>query len=193
MTNDKTVTMSREHVERLADRLSKAQMFKESSELRALLAAPAVCICRGCFTEQPSGTACVTCAKVEAERAAPVVERQEPKGALIRSREYVGIGQGGRELWHDWTEWLHTTVAHAQSKIEQTKDLSSIQFEVEWLYTSPPAPVAVVLPARRDTPEYWNPYQNPSAERACGWNGYGDELKRLNPELFAKVQGLSRP
>ena len=75
--------------------------------------------------------------------AAPVVERQEPKGALIRSREYVGIGQGGRELWHDWTEWVNTTVAHAQSKIEQTKDLSSIQFEVEWLYTSPPAPVAV--------------------------------------------------
>ena len=40
MTNK--IEISREHVERLADRLSKAQMFKESSELRALLAAPAV-------------------------------------------------------------------------------------------------------------------------------------------------------
>lgn len=116
MTNDKTVTMSLELIKQAADRLSDLGQSHISEPMFAALL------------------------------AAPVVERQEPKGALIRSREYVGIGQGGRELWHDWSEWLHTTVAHAQSKIEQTKDLSSIQFEVEWLYTSPPAPVAVALP-----------------------------------------------
>jgi hypothetical protein len=71
------------------------------------------------------------------KEAAPVVERQ-PKGALVRYREYVGQGQGGRELWHDWTEWTHESVGYAQSKIEQTSDLTSIQFEVEWLYTAPP-------------------------------------------------------
>jgi len=74
--------------------------------------------------------------------ADPVVERQEPKGAILRFREYVGKGQGGRDLWHDWTEWSTGTVEYAKSKLDQVKDLTHIQFEVEWLYTSPPAPVA---------------------------------------------------
>jgi hypothetical protein len=39
MTN-KTITLSHDHVERLIERLSKAQMFKEVTELRAALAEP---------------------------------------------------------------------------------------------------------------------------------------------------------
>lgn len=74
MTTNQTIDgVPRELIERLIVRLSKAQMFKWSTELRALLDAPATGVCRGCFTEQPTGIAgiaCKTCAEVEARRAA---------------------------------------------------------------------------------------------------------------------------
>ena len=76
-------------------------------------------------------------AELRALLATPVVERQ-PKGAILRFREYVGKGQGGRDLWHDWTEWSTGTVEYAKSKLEQVKDLTNVQFEAEWLYTAPP-------------------------------------------------------
>ncbi|WP_315336296.1 hypothetical protein [Pseudomonas grimontii] len=73
---------------------------------------------------------------------APVVERREPKGAILRFREYVGKGQDGRDLWHDWTEWSTGTVEYAKSKLDQVKDLTNVQFEVEWLYAEQPTPLA---------------------------------------------------
>lgn len=72
----------------------------------------------------------------------PAVERK-PKGAILRFREYVGKGQGGRDLWRDWTEWSTGTVEYAKSKLDQTKDLTHIQFEVEWLYSDPPEVAAL--------------------------------------------------
>lgn len=60
--------------------------------LLALLDAPVIAICRGCFTEQPMGTACKTCAEVEAGRAA------QPQGEPIYQLEYLGEGGGG---WND--------------------------------------------------------------------------------------------
>ena len=73
---------------------------------------------------------------------APAVERQ-PKGAILRFREYVGKGQGGRDLWHDWAEWSTGTVEYAKSKLDQVKDLTHIQFEVEWLYSDTPEVAAL--------------------------------------------------
>ena len=73
---------------------------------------------------------------------APAVERK-PKGAILRFREYVGKGQGGRDLWRDWTEWSTGTVEYAKSKLDQTKDLTHIQFEVEWLYSDTPEVAAL--------------------------------------------------
>ena len=77
MTNNPTIDgVSRATIERIADRLSKAQMFKESTELRSILNSQTIGVCRGCFTEQLVGRACVTCEKIEGERAT-AVERQE--------------------------------------------------------------------------------------------------------------------
>lgn len=47
------------------------------------------------------------------------------------------------------------------------------------LYTEQPAPVAVVLPERRE-PTQDNPYLSDADHE---WNAYRDELKRLNPSL----------
>jgi len=73
---------------------------------------------------------------------APAAERK-PKGAILRFREYVGKGQGGRDLWRDWTEWSTGTVEYAKSKLDHTKDLTHIQFEVEWLYSDTPEVAAL--------------------------------------------------
>ncbi|MFL1477812.1 hypothetical protein [Pseudomonas grimontii] len=111
---------------------------------------------------------------------APVVERREPKGAILRFREYVGNGQGGRDLWHDWTEWSTGTVEYAKSKLDQVKDLTNVQFEVEWLYAEQPAPVAVVLPKRKK----WDGLRATACNlKGEAWNACLDELKRLNPSL----------
>lgn len=47
--------------------LEKTEAMKE---LRALLDATETGVCRGCFTEQPTGQACKTCAEVKAKPAA---------------------------------------------------------------------------------------------------------------------------
>lgn len=161
MTND--IKISRE----LAERLTECWNGTDARiELRALLA-KTICskgILCGDITCECKGNG------VFDKIAAPVVESQEP----VYQVQYLGDGGGG---WSD-----------VDKESYDMKTPHHKHWMTRIVYTSPPAPVAVVLPARRDTPEYWNPYQNPSAERACGWNGYDDELKRLNPGLFAKVK-----
>lgn len=105
-----------ERIQACLEAHSYLESTKLANELRALLAAPATCICRGCFTEQPPGTACATCSKVEAERTAPVVERQ------VMGRVYH-FEDGAR--------------CHLTSEGRSLADDAP-------LYTSPPAPVAVM-------------------------------------------------
>lgn len=64
---------------------------------------------------------------------APAFDRQA-QGALIRYRELCGHHQGGREIWHKWSDWQNVTVSFAESKLDQTRDLASVQYEVRWLY-----------------------------------------------------------
>lgn len=98
----------------------------EYVELRALLDGPATGVCRGCFTEQPMGDACKTCAEVEAKRVA------QPHGEPVAWQYRVSAGpQTGWSLWHD-------------GKGEEFKQ--SYQVETRPLYAEQPAPVAVVLP-----------------------------------------------
>lgn len=63
----------------------------------------------------------------------PAVDRKA-QGALIRYRELCGHSQDGREIWHAWTDLENVTVSFAESKLDQTRDLTSVQYEVRWLY-----------------------------------------------------------
>lgn len=107
------------------------------AEICTLLATPAFCICRGCFTEQPSGTACVTCAKVEAERAAPVVERQPTPWSYCPEC-------GSQKLHHE--EGEHKQCANCHQEWFSDIDYSEVvRGNLEKLKSSPPAPVTVAM------------------------------------------------
>lgn len=180
MTKDKTVTMSRELLVRLNNlHVTGNDIDIEMAEVRALLAAPVVCICRGCFTEQPSGTACVTCAKVEAERAAPVVERQDGS-ALMKIAADLANRHPLRQLYLVCEHQGRINTDSLHEHLDKCGDLlAGISLDIRRAITSPPEPVAVVLPERRE-PTQDNPYLSDADHE---WNACLDELKRLNPSL----------
>ena len=184
-----------------------------SGELRALLDAPSIGVCRDCFTEQPKGHACKTCAEVEAKRALldadkvnnrqmglmqfvdahPIKSATQPQGEPV-ALTAVGVlrddGDGGLE-----PEWIlegGTAELWAGAMLliaDEDQELCAEDGHCE-LYRAPaeqPAPVAVVLPDREMYCQYLRgviPDNRLEVEaHKDGWNACLDELKRLNPSL----------
>lgn len=88
--------------------------------------------------------------------AAPVVERQEPVH-MVRSH--------GSDCWEEISG----------ESLEMCR-CQPDEYEIRALYTSPRAPVAVVLPARRE-PSPEKPYLNDADHE---WNSCIDKVKELN-------------
>jgi len=166
MTNDKTVTMSRELAESLLKSIEDAALCGypspcEAQELRALLAAtavePAKCgICgQGAWACNEGG-----CHYLESGNGAPVVERQPVAEVVSKFGDPEAFGE---------------------REIAVLADLSKIPYDTK-LYTSPPAPVAVVLPERK-TENLHEPHSMEwfsQDDTNNEWNACLDKVKELN-------------
>lgn len=99
----------------------------------------------------------------ELNLAAPAVERQ-PAAALVRYRQ--------NEL-SQWEKWEPCSLSYG---VDMAKLLPN-QYEMKLLYTSPPAPAAVVLPERKTTDP-----EDGALDRAHkrGYNACIDDTKELN-------------
>ena len=163
MTTNQTIDgVPRELLERLIDRLNKAQMFKESTELRALLGAERCTSCDGSgdlidLTGEWRGY-CVCPAGV-ALKNKPAEPMANP--VLAYADSYRAMQRQGVEAVSIWSV------------------ITDLERNIAPLYAEQPAPVAVVLPGRREIgPNY--PYLS---DLDIEWNACLDELKRLNTSL----------
>lgn len=157
MTKDKTVTMSRELVQRWVDNTdffedlrgksmteineAKKEDEKITEELRSIL-------------------------------AAPVVERQpEPSLWLVR------IPEEPEDPEESPAEYVHAGSTYELSNLLKRPGATIDQV----YYASPPAPVAVVLPERKNSNDIWPSPNLTTAEHiADTWNACLDKVKELN-------------
>jgi hypothetical protein len=95
-------------------------------------------------------------------RAAPVVERQEPVA-------WRGCNADGEVV----TDWIDGVPPELMTDL--CGNTSSFD-KIEMAYTSPPAPVAVVLPEHKKLPEL----MMATYHEAKGWNACLDKVKELN-------------
>lgn len=95
--------------------------------------------------------------------AAPAVERQEPVGFRYRAN-------GDWELMEE-SPFADGRISHKEGGEE-----------LQPLYTSPPAPVAVVLPEREHVHSKTLPFRNPAIGDGyiSGWNACLDKVKDMN-------------
>lgn len=106
--------------------------------------------------------------------AAPAVERQEP--VAYRWRHHANPIYADRKVWEPITlalgaVYLERKARAAANNNRYPEDVYYSELELEPLHTSPPAPVAAVLPERmEDDHDPWN----------VGWNRCLDEIKELN-------------
>lgn len=190
MTNNPTIDgVSRQLLERIVKDQCVSVAIVE--QLRALLDAPAVerqepdrnswrlnseircpqCVGHGTYLD---GEQCGTCSgsglksgtalqSTIAQLQARVQELESGRGEPVAWRFRVTTGG----------EWFVTTKERVAELYSGTEDGG----EVERLYTSPPAPVAVVLPERMEDP--WNGNRDyPTYE--SGWNDCLDKIKEMN-------------
>ncbi|NWC11968.1 hypothetical protein HX776_24590 [Pseudomonas agarici] len=128
----------------------------DREQLRALLDAPACKACNDTGKMHEPGQDPGSCAACFEEPAA------QPQGEPVARVEIGADRDAVMTITDDnWLRSLKARVVH----------------QIVPLYAEQPAPVAVVMPERRDLPP-----SGPSFY-ARGWNACLDELKRLNPSL----------
>jgi hypothetical protein len=163
MTTTQTIDgVPRELLERLRDSnisIAGPDFWSAWKELRALLDAPACKRCNGSGwidNLRPVGTQAMDCP--DCKPAA------QPQGEPV-ARVEIGADRNAALTITD-ENWLRSLKDRGAHQLVQ-------------LYAEQPAPVAVVLPERRE-PTHDNPYLSDADHE---WNAYRDELKRLNPSL----------
>ncbi|MCK1786072.1 MULTISPECIES: hypothetical protein [Pseudomonas] len=167
MTTNQTIDgVPRELLERIAEALNYSDPYSLEGELRALLDAPA-----GIDWKTAHDTVLAHHRETFAEH---IAEIEELKAAQP---------QGEPVAWMDpRSPEMHATISN-EVKQHNLKFGGAPSAAVNGysipLYAEQPAPVAVVLPERRE-PTQDNPYLSDADHE---WNSFRDELKRLNPSL----------
>ena len=161
MTTNQTidgVLVSRELLRRVSDPYRPRGQENARQELRALLDAPVNPL-----------------SEIEVLRAA--VKELE---AMRDARVYAKLAQG------EPVAWRNIATGHVTTSAVVVMDWDDEKEQVQSLYAEQPAPVAVVLPERREPKHYWDRFGKLTAIASVAaeeWNACLDELKRLNPSL----------
>lgn len=161
MTKDKTVTMSRE----LAERLIKGDASKGANALQLSDAWKAM-------------------DELSALLAAPVVERQD-NPALMKIAAGLANRHPLRQLYLVCEHQGRINTDSLHEHLDKCGDLlAGIALDIRRADTSPPAPVAMVLPERaaaRPREGYWTGYND-------GWNACLDKVKEMNKFVVSAEQ-----
>jgi hypothetical protein len=106
----------------------------------------------------------------------PYKPASQPHGEPVAKLNWEQIvGLVNEVLGCDAHKWPMPDVGHEMTGI----NFNSLARIIDRVQAEQPAPVAVVLPERRE-PTQDNPYLSDADHE---WNAYRDELKRLNPSL----------
>lgn len=163
MTTDQMIDgVPRELLERITAGPSQVGYIKAWKELRALLDAPT------CKT--PSGAACPGDGVGPCKKCPSAQPHGEP---VAYEKPHYDNHYGYAGGYVDWgcPRDVRAVLDHVESVLDSVPEGP--------LYAEQPAPVAVVLPERRE-PTQDNPYLSDADHE---WNAFRDELKRLNPSL----------
>lgn len=164
MTTDQTIDgVPREWVENYAGLLEEHHMTKDAKKVRALLDAPPPSDWE-LGLEDADGNELVT---VRADEYAKLKAAQ-PRGEPVAWRYHDNAGS---------SPWFNG--APEQVNLEFVERRGG---RIERSFAEQPAPVAVVLPPKRDTQPFTT-INRGSDNYIAGWNAYANELKRLNPSL----------